>query len=92
MQGLRSDFIILDRFGYRLLIEGNCADIIQPDITWMGGITEVTMTPLYETQGSLIRDTGFTYIRDTGFTYTRHRVHLYGSRFLNHVCDYMYSG
>ena len=29
------------RYGYRQLLEGNCADIIQPDITWMGGITEV---------------------------------------------------
>lgn len=28
------------RYGYRLLIEGDCANIIQPDITWMGGITE----------------------------------------------------
>ena len=28
------------RYGYRQLIERKCADIIQPDITWMGGITE----------------------------------------------------
>ncbi len=28
-------------YGYRLLVEGHCADIVQPDITWMGGITEV---------------------------------------------------
>ncbi|XP_064401732.1 L-rhamnonate dehydratase-like [Halichondria panicea] len=28
------------RYGFRQLIEGKCADIIQPDITWMGGITE----------------------------------------------------
>ena len=29
------------RYGYRLLIENSCADVLQPDITWMGGITEV---------------------------------------------------
>ncbi|XP_003382696.1 PREDICTED: uncharacterized protein LOC100635379 [Amphimedon queenslandica] len=28
------------RYGFRQLLEGNCADIIQPDITWLGGITE----------------------------------------------------
>lgn len=29
------------RYGYRQLLEGKCADILQPDITWLGGITEV---------------------------------------------------
>ena len=29
------------RYGYRLLIENSCADVLQPDITWIGGITEV---------------------------------------------------
>ena len=28
-------------FDFRLLIEGDCVDIIQPDIPWLGGITEV---------------------------------------------------
>lgn len=28
------------RYGFRLLIDGKCADILQPDITWVGGITE----------------------------------------------------
>ena len=31
-------------YGYRQLLEGCCADIIQPDITWLGGITEVKLT------------------------------------------------
>ena len=34
-------FIHLYRFGFQQLIDGKCADILQPDITWMGGITEV---------------------------------------------------
>jgi len=28
------------RYGYKLLLEKNCCDVIQPDITWVGGITE----------------------------------------------------
>lgn len=34
---------IIYRYGFRQLLEGNCADIIQPDITWLGGITEVSL-------------------------------------------------
>ena len=34
-------FIYLYRYGFQQLIDGKCADILQPDITWMGGITEV---------------------------------------------------
>jgi len=28
------------RWGYRLLLEKKCADVLQPDITWVGGLTE----------------------------------------------------
>ena len=28
------------RFFIRLLLEKRCADVLQPDITWVGGITE----------------------------------------------------
>jgi L-rhamnonate dehydratase len=28
------------RYGFRRLIEEKCADVLQPDITWLGGITE----------------------------------------------------
>eukprot|EP00731_Ephydatia_muelleri_P036116 Em0202g6a len=28
------------RYGFRVLLEQRCADILQPDITWVGGITE----------------------------------------------------
>jgi len=28
------------RYGFRQLLESRCVDIIQPDITWLGGITE----------------------------------------------------
>jgi L-rhamnonate dehydratase len=29
------------RWGFRMLLEMNCADIVQPDIGWCGGITEL---------------------------------------------------
>ena len=29
------------RYGYLQLLQQRCADIIQPDITWCGGLTEV---------------------------------------------------
>ena len=29
------------RYGFRQLIEKRCVDIVQPDISWLGGITEV---------------------------------------------------
>ena len=29
------------RYGYKQLIDAGCVDILQPDITWLGGITEV---------------------------------------------------
>eukprot|EP01052_Picozoa_sp_SAG31_P028802 SAG31_NODE_2810_length_5061_cov_12.226522_6_plen_309_part_00 len=28
------------RYGYRQLIDSGCVDVLQPDITWLGGITE----------------------------------------------------
>lgn len=30
------------RYGFRLLLEMGCADVIQPDVNWCGGITELT--------------------------------------------------
>ncbi len=29
------------RWGFQLLLEGNCCDIIQPDVGWCGGLTEL---------------------------------------------------
>ena len=28
------------RWGFKLLLDQNCADLLQPDVTWCGGITE----------------------------------------------------
>jgi len=41
------------RYGFRQLLERRCVDIIQPDITWLGGLTEarrvVAMASAYDT-------------------------------------------
>ena len=41
------------RYGYRLLLEKKCADVLQPDITWVGGLTEarrvVALAAAYDT-------------------------------------------
>jgi L-rhamnonate dehydratase len=40
------------RYGFRLLIEKKCADILQPDVNWVGGLTEarriVAMAAAYD--------------------------------------------
>jgi len=40
------------RYGYRQLIESKCVDILQPDVTWLGGMTEarrvVAMAAAYD--------------------------------------------
>lgn len=41
------------RYGFQQLLESRCVDIVQPDITWLGGITEarkvVAMASAYDT-------------------------------------------
>eukprot|EP01126_Amoeba_proteus_P014676 TRINITY_DN16496_c0_g1_i2.p1 TRINITY_DN16496_c0_g1~~TRINITY_DN16496_c0_g1_i2.p1 ORF type:complete len:313 (-),score=53.71 TRINITY_DN16496_c0_g1_i2:56-994(-) len=40
------------RYGFRMLLENNCVDVLQPDITWVGGLTEakkiVSMASAYD--------------------------------------------
>jgi L-rhamnonate dehydratase len=40
------------RYGFRMLLEKKCADLLQPDITWVGGLTEarriVAMAAAYD--------------------------------------------
>ena len=33
------------RYGYKQLIDSGAVDVLQPDITWLGGITEVRFQP-----------------------------------------------
>lgn len=36
-----ANLLIVDRYGFRKLIENRAVDIIQPDVMWLGGLTEL---------------------------------------------------
>jgi len=43
------------RYGFRMLLEMGCADILQPDVGWCGGITElVRISALADAYGALV--------------------------------------
>jgi len=43
------------RWGFRMLLEMECADILQPDVGWCGGLTELlTISELADAHGALV--------------------------------------
>ena len=43
------------RYGFRMLLEMGCADILQPDVGWCGGITElIKISALADAYGALV--------------------------------------
>jgi L-rhamnonate dehydratase len=43
------------RYGFRMLLEMGCADILQPDVGWCGGITELSkISALADAYGALV--------------------------------------
>ncbi len=43
------------RWGFRLLLEMGCADILQPDVNWCGGITELlAISALADSYGAMV--------------------------------------
>ena len=43
------------RYGFRMLLEMGCADILQPDVGWCGGITElIRISALADAYGALV--------------------------------------
>lgn len=43
------------RWGFKLLLDMDCADIIQPDVGWCGGITELTkISAMADANGTLV--------------------------------------
>ncbi|HZK36414.1 MAG TPA: L-rhamnonate dehydratase [Aeromicrobium sp.] len=43
------------RWGFKLLLDFDCADILQPDVNWCGGITElIKISALAEANGALV--------------------------------------
>ncbi len=60
------------RWGFRLLLEMQCADIIQPDVGWCGGITElIKISALADSRGVLVVPHGSS-VYSYHFVITRH--------------------
>lgn len=60
------------RWGFRLLWEMGCADILQPDVGWCGGITElIKIADLADTRGVLVVPHGSS-VYSYHFVLTRH--------------------
>ena len=60
------------RWGFRLLLEMECADILQPDVNWCGGITElIKISALADARGVLIVPHGSS-VYSYHFVITRH--------------------
>lgn len=60
------------RWGFRLLLEMECADILQPDVGWCGGITElIKISALADSRGVLVVPHGSS-VYSYHFVITRH--------------------
>jgi L-rhamnonate dehydratase len=60
------------RWGFRLLLEMGCCDIIQPDVNWCGGLTElVKISALADAHGALVVPHGSS-VYSYHFVITRH--------------------
>lgn len=60
------------RWGFRMLLEMECADILQPDVGWCGGITElVKISALADARGVLVVPHGSS-VYSYHFSITRH--------------------
>lgn len=60
------------RYGFRLLLEMGCADLIQPDVNWCGGITElIKISALADAHGAMVVPHGSS-VYSYHFVVTRH--------------------
>jgi L-rhamnonate dehydratase len=60
------------RWGFRLLLEMDCCDIIQPDVGWCGGLTElIKISNLADARGTLVIPHGSS-VYSYHFVATRH--------------------
>lgn len=60
------------RYGFRLLLEMGCADVIQPDVNWCGGITElIRISALADSYGAKVIPHGSS-VYSYHFVVTRH--------------------
>ena len=60
------------RWGFRMLLEMDCCDIIQPDVGWCGGVTElIKIADLADAHGKLVVPHGSS-VYSYHFVITRH--------------------
>src|SRR5262249_22474375 len=60
------------RWGFRMLLEMDCCDIIQPDVGWCGGMTEILkISALADSHGKLVIPHGSS-VYSYHFVVTRH--------------------
>jgi L-rhamnonate dehydratase len=60
------------RWGFRLLLEMGCCDLIQPDVTWCGGMTELLrISALADSRGVMVIPHGSS-VYSYHFALTRH--------------------
>jgi L-rhamnonate dehydratase len=60
------------RWGFRMLLEMGCCDIIQPDVGWCGGVTElIKISALADAHGALVVPHGSS-VYSYHFVITRH--------------------
>ncbi len=60
------------RWGFRMLLEMGCCDVIQPDVNWCGGITElIKISALADAHGALVVPHG-SGVYSYHFVATRH--------------------
>ncbi|MEO5844380.1 MAG: L-rhamnonate dehydratase, partial [Caldimonas sp.] len=60
------------RWGFRLLLEMGCADILQPDVGWCGGLTElIKISALADAHGTMVIPHGSS-VYSYHFVATRH--------------------
>ena len=66
------------RWGFRLLLEMGCADILQPDVGWCGGITELhedlRLWPMLAGVWSCRTDPACTAITSSSLVITAHSL------------------
>lgn len=75
------------RAGFRALLEKRCADVLQPDITWVGGLTEakriVAMASAYDIPVCLATQHNFQHFLTLGHSAWQFSVQLSPS-----ICEY----
>ena len=60
------------RWGFRMLMEMDCCDIIQPDVGWCGGVTELLkISAMADAQGMMVVPHGSS-VYSYHFVITRH--------------------